>query len=380
MGCYETTLELLERIGSRHLLRPEKNLNVAYVSDTKKITHLRASSWPAPFHLLSAIFRFKEVSISEKLRAIEVSLSAKLDPSGKKWRTSTVAEWLQACGQTPNAIRSLWEPFCIAALNEPVATASASLFGETIRRAFLRSAKDSTVLFSRVGLSQLLIHPAVNVIQAAQGKIISGQTVQKIIFNDSRAQGVQLQNGDFIEADAIICATPWHTTRKLLPETSELAQQIATLQGSPIIGIHLWFDQEICEEPFLGFLDSPIHWLFNKTKISDLEKTASPSVALVISAAYDFEKTSSEELLQLALRECHRFLPKSQNAKLLHHFIYRARDATFQTRPETLSHRPNCQTPWENLFLAGDWTNTELPATIEGAIWSGKKAAQLVYN
>lgn len=378
MGCYHATLEFLQRIGSQYLLRPEKNLNVAYVSDAQKITHLRGFSLPAPFHLLSAIFRFGELSFLEKMRTIEASLSAKFDPTGEKWQSSTVAEWLQACGQTPNAIRSLWEPFCIAALNEPISTASASLFGETIRRAFLRSAKDSTVLFSRVGLSQLFIQPAANLLQAAQAKILYGQAVQKIIFNPTQVEGVQLQNGTFLEADTIICATPWHVARKLLPENSGLAQQIAPLQGSPIIGIHLWFDQTICDEPFLGFLDSPIHWLFNKTKISDLEKTAHPSVALVISAAYDFEKTSSEELLELALRECHRFLPKSKNAKLLYHFVYRARDATFQTRPEMLSHRPETKTQWENFFLAGDWTNTGLPATIEGAIWSGKKAAQMI--
>ena len=378
MGCYHATLELLQKVGSQHLLRPEKKLNVAYVSDAKKITRLKGSSLPAPFHLLSAIFRFGELSLSEKFRAMEVGLSAKCDPTGTKWRSSTVAEWLQACGQTSNAIRSLWEPFCIAALNEPIATASASLFGEVIRRAFLRSTKDSTVLFSRVGLSQLFVQPTANLIQAAQGKILLGQAVQKIIFNESRVEGVQLQSGTSLEADAIICATPWHITRKLLPETSSLAKQIAPLQGSPIIGIHLWFDQAICDEPFLGFLDSPIHWLFNKTKISDLEKTAYPSVALVISAAYDFAETSSEELVQLALKECHRFLPKSRNAKLLYQFVYRARDATFQTRPETLSQRPDCQTEWENFYLAGDWTNTSLPATIEGAIWSGQKAAQMI--
>jgi squalene synthase HpnD len=375
MGCYHATLNLLQRIGTRHLLRPEKNLNVPYVSDVKQLTQLKAAALPAPFHLLSAIFGFHELSLSEKFRAMEVGLSAKLDSKGKKWHASTVGEWLQACGQTPNAIRSLWEPFCIAALNESVQTASASLFGEVIRRAFLRSSDDSTILFSRVGLSQLLVQPAASLIQSAQGKIICGQAVQKIHFENSRISGIQLQNETVLEADAIICAMPWHAIKKLLPETSHLAQQISHLHGSPIIGIHLWFDQEICDEPFLGFLDSPIHWLFNKTKISDLEKTAYPSVALVISAAYDFEKTPNEELLQLALKECHRFLPKSKNAKLLHHFVYRARDATFKTRPETLPLRPSCQTEWNNFFLAGDWTNTGLPATIEGAIESGRKAA-----
>ncbi|MEZ5405791.1 MAG: hydroxysqualene dehydroxylase HpnE [Verrucomicrobiia bacterium] len=380
MGCYHATLELLHRIGSQHLLRPETKLNVPYVSEAKPITRLQAAALPAPFHLASAIFGFQELSLSEKFRAMEVGISARLDPKGEKWRSSTAAEWLQACGQTPNAIRSLWEPFCIAALNESISTASASLFGEVIRRAFLGSREDSTILFSRVGLSQLLVRPAANIIEAAGGKILCGQAIQKIHFENALAKKVEFQNGTILEADAIISAMPWHAIRKLLPENSSLAQQISHLHGSPIIGIHLWFDQEICDEPFLGFLDSSIHWLFNKTKISDLEKTAYPSVALVISAAYEFEKTSQEELLQLALQECHRFLPKSKTAKLLHHFIYRARDATFQTRPETLSHRPDCQTPWKNFYLAGDWTNTGLPATIEGAIWSGKRAAQLLQN
>lgn len=378
MGCYHATLDLLQRIGTRHLLRPEKNLNVPYVSEAKQLTRLQAAALPAPFHLLSAIFGFQELSLSEKFRAMEVGISAKLDSKGVKWRASTVSEWLQACGQTPNAIRSLWEPFCIAALNESVQTASASLFGEVIRRAFLRSGDDSTILFSRVGLTQLLVQPAANLIQATQGKIICGQAVQKIHFEQSQVAGVQLHNGTVLEGDAIICTMPWHSLRKLLPETSQLAQQITHLHGSPIIGIHLWFDQEICTEPFLGLLDSPIHWLFNKTKISDLEKTAYPSVALVISAAYDFEKISNDELLQLALKECYRFLPKSKNAKLLHHFVYRARDATFQTRPEILPYRPHCQTEWNNFFIAGDWTNTGLPATIEGAIESGRKAASMI--
>ncbi|MCC6353077.1 MAG: FAD-dependent oxidoreductase [Verrucomicrobiae bacterium] len=378
MGCYRQTLEFLDTIGSRGFLREPGGLDVPFLSEGGGVARLRARRWPCPLHVARALFGFAALGTRERLRAAEPLVAAVADRSGQRWRASTAAEWLQACGQSDNAVRSLWGPFCAAALNEPVGSASAALFGEVVRRALVGRASDARVLFSRVGLSRLLVDRAIDIIAACGGEVRLGRAARRLVIREGRVAGVEVDGAGELVTDAVVSALPWGALRALLPSGSDLGRRVEPLRGAPIVGIHLWFDREVCPEPFAGLLDSPIHWIFNRNAVCDLEKPSGPSVTLVISGAYDHVGAPSDDLVRMAVEECRRFLPAAREASVLHEFVYKARDATLQARPEMLPHRPGPETAWPNLFLAGDWTDTGLPSTIEGAVVSGRRAAALV--
>ncbi len=378
LGSYRETIRFLELIGSRGFLKEGRGLDVPYVSETTGTHRLNSHGWPPPLHMPRALLGFGELARNERLRAMEPIVAAATDRSRARWKASTVSEWLLACRQSDNAVRTVWEPICLAALNEPVASASAALFGEVVRRAFVGRGSDAAILLSRVGLGRLLIDGTMRLLSACGGQIRTGCAAMGLEFSGDKVVGVELENGEHLRADMFVSALPWAPLRSILPDDSAFAQKIGPLQGSPIISIHLWFDREVCPEPFLGLLDSPIHWIFNRTAICDLEKHSSPSITLVMCAAYEHLDMTNDELLQLALEQCDRFLSGSRTADVTHYHVSKVRDATLQSTPEMQGHRPGPKTEWSNLWVAGDWTDTGLPSTIESAIVSGRRVAALM--
>ncbi|NBT23340.1 hypothetical protein EBT11_01625 [bacterium] len=174
--------------------------------------------------------------------------------------------------------------------------------------------------------------------------------------------------------DDFVLAVPWAAAAKLLPMGDRAQQLAASFLPGPILGIHLWTDLPLAPDLITGFLDSPLHWLFDRTSTLPDGHTGH-LYAAVISAISDRIDQSGKELLELVLSEIHRLLPGSRNCNVTHHVVYKSRDATFMGSPGEPLTRPGPVTSIQNLFLAGDWTQTGLPATIEGAVLSGLKSA-----
>jgi squalene synthase HpnD len=375
MGCYHETLDLLRHLGVADRLDSPPSLDVPFLSQKGK--SLLKATLPAPFHLLSALLQFGELKAADKGAAIRLAVRLRLgqEPSA----TETVAAWMVRWKQTPNLVRALWEPLCIAALNEPVATASASLFATVIRRSFLAGANDSKILLSKVGLSELFAPEVRRLLQMCGGKLHLQAPATELRFEGEQLREITLNDATKLQPEAVISALPWHVLRGLLPAESKLAQACRGIQDAPIVSLHLWLDRPILSEPFIGLLDSPVHWIFNR----DLIHGADPDqpghiVTAVVSGARDLIDKSATELEELTLLELRRFLPSAREAKALHRMIYKARSATFAATTEVGQLRPGPKTQWDNLWLAGDWTDTGLPATIEGAILSGRRAAAVV--
>jgi squalene synthase HpnD len=376
MGCYHETLRLLRRLGVMDRLYSPPRMAVPFLSEKGRST--LAATAPDPLHLLSALLGYGELSGADKISAVGLALRLRL--GRQPLAGETVGAWMRRWRQTPNIIRALWEPLCIAALNEPVATASAQLFATVIRRSFLGGAADSTILLSRVGLSELFAPEVRTLLEMCRGSVRLQTPVTGLRFEGEMLREIKLGDGSSLQPGAVVSALPWHVLRGLLPEESKLARACARIQDAPIVSLHLWLDRPILREPFVGLLDSPVHWVFSRDHIHGPNPSGHEGhvITAVVSGARDLIDKTGPELEELTLRELRRFLPEARDARVLHRMVYKARSATFAATPATEPLRPGVATEWSNLWLAGDWTNTALPATIEGAIVSGVRAARAV--
>jgi squalene synthase HpnD len=377
MGCYHESLELLRTLGVHDRLLFPTALDVPYLSENGH-SALKAPGLPAPWHLLVALLGFKELTWVDRWQAFTLCNRLRF---GQRPASADIAElWLKSSNQSPNLIRAVWEPLCLAALNEPLSTASASLFATVIERSLLGSADDSKILLSRVGLSELFAPEVEQLLNLCGGRIVRNAVVSKLQFQGDLISRVETQDGTVYEADHVISALPWAALRTLLPQNSALAGCCKEIEDSPIIGIQIWLDSPILDRPFVGLLDSPLHWVFSSDHIHEIKENAHSGYryALVISGAREWIDKPADEIEAMAMRELHRFLPLSRETTVLHRLIYKSRSATFATTPETEKLRPNATTEWDNFWLAGDWINTGLPATIESAIQSGRTAARFV--
>jgi len=377
MGCYHETLRLLRQLGTTGRLYSPPAMQVPFVSTKGK--SLLAATAPAPLHLLSALLGFGELSAADKISAI--GLAVRLRVGLKARADETVEAWLHRWKQTPNIIRALWEPLCIAALNEPVATGSALLFSTVIERSFLGGVADSSILLSRVGLSELFAPEVKRLLEMCGGRLRLQSPVSALNFDGTTLREIKLADGSTLQPEAVVSALPWHVLRAFLPAESKLAQACRQIHDAPIVSLHLWLDRPILSEPFIGVLDSPLHWVFSREHIHGPDVGVGQTgyiITAVVSGARDLIDRTAQELEDLTLQELRRFLPEAREAKVLHRMVYKARSATFAATPETEPLRPGVSSEWTNLWLAGDWTSTGLPATIEGAVVSGQRAALAV--
>ncbi|MDR2462612.1 MAG: hydroxysqualene dehydroxylase HpnE [Verrucomicrobiales bacterium] len=370
-GCYHSCLELLDTLGARHKLVCQDGIKVPYLSRNGSRSVLKAGDYPAPFHLLDGLLGFKALTARDCLAILK--LGARLKFGGRPYSDENAGKWLRRLGQTTNAIRCLWEPFCLAALNEGIGTASAGLLYNTVKQCLLGSKTDSSVYLNKAGLSELLSPELDNFLRATGSKIHANRGVKEILFNGRAVSGLKLADDELITADIYISAMPFPALRALLPADSSLSAQLKNLKTSPILSVWLETDCPITGgDPFVALLDSPVQWIFNRGAADR------HCHYLTISAAGQLIDTPGKELIDLLWAEINHYFPATVSGKILRHLIYKSRDATFASIPGVENFRPTPKTAWQNFFLAGDWTQTNLPATIEGAILSGKLAAQAI--
>jgi len=230
-----------------------------------------------------------------------------------------------------------------------------------------------------VGLSDLYTDGATDFIKSRGGDIRVGAQVHRLMFDLGLVTAVELKDGEQIEADYFISAVPPSALFAILPDelkNKEFAS-LESLGSSPIVSINLWFDRPVIDREFVGLLGTRSQWIFNKDLILPTEKRSN-QIAVIISAARDFVDWTKSELVEMAVGDLHDLLPESRKAEVLHSVIVKEREATLSHTIESDGLRLGPRTSIPNLILAGDWTDTGLPATIESAVMSGDVAAQVV--
>ncbi len=379
MGCYHATRRFLETIGTLDRLRFQPRLEVKFLDAAGRLTSLRCPRLPAPWHLLAGVMFSRSFAASEKMQVLR--LGRALAPSRAARNGAdrlSVAAWLEREGQSENLRRNFWDLLCIAAMNEDPKVASAELFERVLRLALFASPEDSRLGIARVGLSECYTQAASDFIIARGGSVELARNVTGLLISEGVCRGVQ-SGAESVEADAVICAVPWVQFTTLVPgellRSEPSFTNILSLRPAPIISINLWFDRPVTDLEFAALRGTTIQWLFDKGKIL---ATGENYISLVLSGAHDHVGRSKEDLLATALDDLRSLLPESRAAKLTHSLVVKERFATFSPSWEAEAMRPAARTPVRGLYLAGDWTATSLPATIEGAVQSGYTAARHV--
>jgi protoporphyrinogen oxidase len=267
-------------------------------------------------------------------------------------------------------------------MNEYPDRASTTIFKTVLKKVLFKNRKGSRIVIPAVPLSRLYVDDAEAFIKQHDGVIEKGCTVSEILLEDDLISGIRTRDGRIIKGDYYISAVPYYSLQRLLPEAikgkyNSYFSCLKELKSSPIISFHLLFDKPIMDIPFAALINSPVQWIFNKEMIN---KTGGKPglVSLVISGAHEYVNMDSGQLLNMALTELKKFLPSAGTAKLVYSRIIKEKAATFTPSPGIQRYRPSQKTPIKNLFLAGDWTDTGLPATIEGAVKSGYRCAELI--
>jgi squalene-associated FAD-dependent desaturase len=399
-GCYRAFLRLAGQLGVRQkLFAPTPRLCVAYHSPDGRRAWLRAWRLPAPLGLAGALVSFGELSWRDRWALAKFALALKF---GRCVPTSgeTAAAWLARCGQTAGAVRAVWEPFCVAALNEPLSLGDAALLRETARRLLFGNTFDATTLASREPLGHLF-EPELRVcLRGTGGAVRTSATAREICKTaptttptttttvptttpttaptTPTATAIILADGSRVEADVFILAAPPKTVSTLLCEKLPALQ----LRPRPILNVHLFTDGRFLDAPFYaGLLDSPVQWVFDEDAASlsaDAPPDAPAHYTLTLSCPpEEWLALPSSEIVVRAADELRRFFPAFANVRIVDSLVCKCPNATFPATPAAAPARPSAHTAFANVFLAGDWTNTGLPSTLEGAAQSGQFAAAL---
>lgn len=364
LGCYHETFKYLKTIGTYQLLKTQEKMEVNMVNRDRKKFLLRSGSLPYPLDLLQALLGFDYLSLAQKLRAIMFILKLRFIDSNKL-NDITVADWLRSEGQTGELFSGIWDILCTGAMNSSAEKASAGIFAHILKVIFLEGKENSRIVVPGTDLSTLFVENGVKFIEEMGGEVRFSEPIEAIEITAGKVIAVETRGCRIERPDGLIMAMPAHAVKKV----RGLEGVIRKMEGyemeySSITSFHLRIQNYTLPHDFVALIDSPVQWVFNHGDY----------ISTVTSASTDWDGMKEEDILQLIKTELSKYLGITGD-NILSHKMIKEKRATFICGGENLKHRPGTETSIKNLFLAGDWTATGLPATIEGAILSGHSAA-----
>ena len=375
LGCCTNLIKFYERLGVENKIRWYDRLT--FLEPGGRASMIAPSKLPAPLHNAPAFLRASCLDLADKL-AIGMAMAA-LAPATPRDNGETFLTWLRRHAQTRQAIERFWKPILVSALNEELDRMSVPYAAQVVRESFLKSAAAGRMGVPTVPLSELY-SVAGDYIRARGGEIRFRGSVESFLTESDQVK--LLVSGEETSFDFVVFAVPFDVLSRILPQApvaERLRKALARFETSPITGIHLWFDRQITDLDHAVLLDRTIQWMFHKSKILGRNENGNGSyVELVVSSSKTLVEKSRPEIIELALAEMREFFPGARDANLVKSTVIKEIHATYSPLPGTDVFRPHAETVWPRIFLAGDWTATGWPATMEGAVRSGYIAAESI--
>jgi squalene-associated FAD-dependent desaturase len=376
LRCCTAYRRLLTRLGVERDVMLQDRLDVGVLMPgDDRTTRLRRTGLPAPLHLAGSLLRYSPLSPADRLRAVRGTLALRrLDLSDPRLDDTSFGEWLRAHGQNRSTIDALWDLFGIATHNAHADQASLAMATMVFQTGLFTEADAGDIGWSLVPLLRLHGESAHRALSTGGASVRTKAKVERI---EARGNGwlVAERDGPSHEVDLVVLAVPPAQAEALLPAgsvsmTAGWSKQLGT---SPIVNVHAVYDRRVMETPFVASVGTPAQWVFDRTGQSGLEH--GQYLAVSISAADDLIDVTTAKVRERVLPALEQLFPATRQAQLLDFFVTRERTATFLAAPGTARLRPGPRTGHEGLVLAGAWTDTGWPATMESAVRSGEAAA-----
>ena len=370
LGCCTNLIDFYRRIGVDDKIRWYDRL--CFIEPGGRRSEISPSWLPPPFHTAPSFLKAKSLGLADKLGIGRAMMTiAHQIPEDT---SETFMQWLKRRGQTERAIERFWKVVLVSALNEDLERMSVYYAAQVFREAFLKSREGGRMGVPRVPLTELY-SAAAEYIRAHGGEVRLRASAESFCAEPT---GVHLcVNGAELACDFGVLAVPFDALGRMLPDgAGPLREMIARFETSPITGIHLWFDREIADLDHAVLLDRTIQWMFHKSQL--LGRGGPSYVELVVSSSKALVEKPRGEIIEMAVCELGEFFPAAREAKLVKATVIKEVHATYSALPGADAFRPPAATGWPRVFLAGDWTRTGWPATMEGAVRSGYLAAEAV--
>jgi hydroxysqualene dehydroxylase len=389
LRCCTSYRALLDRLGVADRVELQPRLAIPILTPgADQTVWLRRTGLPAPLHLAASLLGYRPLSMLERARfALAAVALRRVDPASPAIDEQDFGTWLRRHGQTDRAIAALWELVGVATLNSRADGAALSLAATVFQEGLLTDATAADIGWSRVPLRELHGDPALDCLAAVGAQVRTGAAVRRI----EPGEGWEvITDNARVTADQVILAVPPPAAEQLLPVGSvELPPGWSQRLGSaPIVNVHVVLDRQVLDEPFIAGVDTPVQWVFDRTSHSGLRNSglgrgglaSGQYLAVSLSAADDYIDMPTAALRDKFLPELAALLPEIRAAQVRDFFVTRERHATFRPAPGTAALRPPAVTAARGLFLAGAYTATGWPATMEGAVRSGQAAATALLN
>jgi squalene-associated FAD-dependent desaturase len=385
LGCCTAYRGLLDRLGMTEHSTLQDRFDVTVLAPgadgRPRKARLRRTALPGPLHMLPALGRYPFLSLAERAKVARPALAMRfVDPADPAADTQRFGDWLARRGQSERTRRALWDLFSVSALNIAGDDASLALAAVVVKTGLLGKNNAADIGVPALPLGEL--HgDAGGTLLAKLGAQVCLSTKVSAIEPGETGYRIQLAQGEPLAADAVVLAVPHEKAAPLIPAGALPEQTVAGWAGlgaSPIVNVHVIYDRPVMDLPFVAAIDSPVQWVFDRTRISGLDRPGplkQQYLAISLSAADQYADTPVAELQEQFVPALAELFPAARDAGVAEFFVTRERRATFRQAPGTGALRPKAATARPGLVLAGAWTDTGWPDTMEGAVRSGLAAA-----
>jgi squalene-associated FAD-dependent desaturase len=374
LRCCTAYRELLARLGSEDGVRVQSRLQIPVLGPGGRRAEIRRGALPAPAHLARSLLRYPLLTPSERLRAaLAARALGKVDPDDPAVDRQSFGAWLREHRQGTHAIERLWDLVALPTLNVRAADASLALAAFAFQTGLLSDAAAADIGFHVWPLSEIIGTPALRALREAGVEVRLNRRAGRVEVRED-ALCVGLVDARALEAETVIVAVPHRRAAELLPDgLADVADRLRALETSPIVNVHVVYDRPVCDIAFAAGVGTPVQYLFDRSEALGLP--GGSYLAVSLSGAEREMAMSAEELRERYLRALEELFPAASGANVERFLITREHAATFRAAPGSAALRPSCATSIPGLMLAGSFTDTGWPATLEGAVRSGHAAA-----
>jgi squalene-associated FAD-dependent desaturase len=385
LGCCSAYRGLLARLGMTEHAPLQDRFDVTVLAPggtVPKQARLRRTALPGPLHMLPALGRYPFLSLSERMSVARPALSMRrVDPADPAADTQRFGDWLAARGQSERTRRALWDLFSVSSLNIAGDDASLALAATVVKTGLLGKNNAADIGVPALPLGELHGDAAATLLGKLGAQVALGTKVSAIEVTEGADARflVRLGRGENagLAADAVVLAVPHEKAAPLIPPGALPEETVAAWAGlgaSPIVNVHVIYDRPVMDLPFAAAIDSPVQWVFDRTRISGMDGPGQ-YLAISLSAADEYADVPAARLREQFVPALAELFPAARDARVTEFFVTRERRATFRQAPGSGALRPKAATRQPGLVLAGAWTDTGWPDTMESAVRSGLAAA-----